>query len=233
MFILASPFNGTSSDHASPHTPQEHILPPDPSGLSISARCDQVPNLGPYSTALPATPTTTRESFPQLGHRQSLSLSGYAPLDVDPCLTSRFDKVELIGTGEFSQVYCVTERQTVVSFQADGSTSSKGPHGSSLPRPVWAVKRSKQPYAGVKDRQRRNNEVVVLQGLRDSDHVISFADSWEENDFLYIQTEFCEEGSLDVFLCQVGLKARLDDFRIWKVLLELSLVSGSQFAIQD
>jgi mitosis inhibitor protein kinase SWE1 len=48
-------------------------------------------------------------------------------------------------------------------------------------------------------------------------------DSWENNGHLYIQTEFCEEGSLDGFLAQAGLKARLDDFRIWKILLELSL----------
>lgn len=89
---------------------------------------------------------------------------------------------------------------------------------------MWAVKKSKQPYAGLKDRERRIREVDVLKALTNSDHVISFVDSWEDSGHLYIQTEFCEEGSLDVFLAQVGLKARLDDFRIWKILLELSLV---------
>ena len=96
---------------------------------------------------------------------------------------------------------------------------------NSLPERVWAVKKSKHPYAGAKDRQRRIHEVDVLKALANCDYIISFADSWEDNNFLYIQTEFCEEGSLDVFLSQVGLKARLDDFRIWKILLELSLAS--------
>jgi mitosis inhibitor protein kinase SWE1 len=89
---------------------------------------------------------------------------------------------------------------------------------------VWAVKRSRYPYAGAKDRQRKIHEVDVLKALGQSDHIVTFVDSWEEQGHLYIQTEFCEEGTLDVFLAQAGLKARLDDFRIWKILLELSLV---------
>lgn len=219
----SSPHTRKSADRPSPQTPQDHILPPDPSGLSISAHYEPPPTLGPFSATLPATPTASRESFPQIGKRPSLALSGYTAPDVDPCLTSRFDKVELIGTGEFSQVYSVTERLVIPSFQAATPSSSKRPFSPSPPRRVWAIKRSKQPFTGVKDRERRSSEVTILKALTNSDHVISFADSWEHNNYLYIQTEFCEEGSLDVFLSQAGLKARLDDFRIWKILLELSL----------
>ncbi|KAI7052940.1 kinase-like protein, partial [Hortaea werneckii] len=39
---------------------------------------------------------------------------------------------------------------------------------------------------------------------------------------LYIQTEFCENGNLKDFLFNTGFKGRLDDFRIWKILVELS-----------
>jgi mitosis inhibitor protein kinase SWE1 len=88
---------------------------------------------------------------------------------------------------------------------------------------VWAVKKSKQPYTGLKDRERRIREVDILKALVNSDHVVNLMDSWEYHRHLYIQTEYCEEGSLDVFLAQAGLKARIDDFRIWKILLELSL----------
>ncbi|KAI1929390.1 mitosis inhibitor protein kinase swe1 [Ophidiomyces ophidiicola] len=214
----SSPLHHKSIDHMSPHTPQEHILPPDPSGLSISAFSDHRPGLD-SSLNFPATPTGPRESFPQLGKRSTLSLNNYSSPDVDSCLTSRFDKVELIGTGEFSQVYCVTERQSMATFQATVPGSSKK---LTSPLHLWAVKKSKQPFTGIKDRERRCMEVVILKALTNSDHVISFVDSWENNNYLYIQTEFCEEGSLDVFLSQVGLKARLDDFRIWKILLELS-----------
>ncbi|KMP00846.1 membrane-associated tyrosine [Coccidioides immitis RMSCC 2394] len=187
-------------------------------GLSISNN-DHNFGQGSHSVNLPATPTGPREYFSNLGKRSTISLGGYNAPDVDQCLTSRFDKVELIGTGEFSQVYCVTERQSVTPFQANMSGSSRKP---TSPQRLWAVKKAKQPFTGVKDRERKNTEVVILKALTNSDHVISFADSWEYNNHLYIQTEFCEEGSLDVFLSQVGLKARLDDFRIWKILLELS-----------
>lgn len=66
------------------------------------------------------------------------------------------------------------------------------------------------------------HEVDVLKALVHNDHVLGFVDSWEDRGHLYIQTEFCEEGTLDVFLMHAGVKARLDDFRIWKILLELS-----------
>lgn len=150
-------------------------------------------------------------------------MHGYTAVDVDPSLTSRFERVELVGTGEFSQVYRVTRPRDTSSSIFSLSCNELGPP-SSLPDTVWAVKKSKQPYSGLKDRERRIREVDVLKALTHSDHIIAFMDSWEQSGHLYIQTEFCEEGSLDVFLAQTGLKARLDDFRIWKILLELTLV---------
>ncbi|PLN77450.1 protein kinase-like protein [Aspergillus taichungensis] len=205
----------------SPRTPRENFFPPDPSGLSISAPGDQQAIKPDFNSSnMPATPTGPRDSFLQSGKRPSLPLNLCHAPDVDPSLTSRFEDVELIGTGEFSQVYRVA-RPPGTSF------SSGFPSGSTTPKPmpdqVWAVKKSKQPYSGLKDRERRIREVDVLKSLTNSDHIIAFMDSWEDSGHLYIQTEFCEEGSLDVFLAQVGLKARLDDFRIWKILLELSL----------
>lgn len=146
-------------------------------------------------------------------------------MDVDQCLISRFERVELVGRGEFSQVYRVaapantSPYHCLFSFSATRSSSR-----SSLPERVFAVKKSRHVYSGAKDRQRKIHEVDVLKALGHSDHVLSFVDSWEDHGHLYIQTEFCEEGTLDVFLAQVGVKARLDDFRIWKILLELSLV---------
>lgn len=204
---------------ASPRTPRDQFFPPDPSGLSISVPSEQ-PDFG--VTNLPATPTGPRESM-LCSKQPNWQLSGFHTPDVDSSLTARFEKVELIGTGEFSQVFRVSEphgspMQTVFSLPSGDPKSS-----TALPNQIWAVKKSKQPYIGLKDRERRIREVDVLKSLTSSDHVISFVDSWEDNGHLYIQTEFCEEGSLDVFLAQTGLKARLDDFRIWKILLELSL----------
>ncbi|BDD63178.1 hypothetical protein MAP00_008108 [Monascus purpureus] len=219
----SSPLND-KFQRASPRTPQDHAYSLDPSGLPISGVNNQQ-SVKPDANAvnLPATPTGPRDSYQQPGKRQSLHLSGYHVPDVDASLTSRFEKVELIGTGEFSQVYRVSQSQDA-SFSSIFSFSSEPKSPKKLTEQVWAVKKSKQPYSGMKDRERRIREVDILKGLTYSDHIISFFDSWEDNGHLYIQTEFCEEGSLDVFLADVGLKARLDDFRIWKVLLELSLV---------
>ncbi|EGC41888.1 conserved hypothetical protein [Histoplasma capsulatum var. duboisii H88] len=228
----SSPLGNKSLGRDSPHTPQEHILPPDPSGLSISAQGDRRSNPQDHrSSVLPATPTAPREYFAPVGKKASLSLGGYNAPDIDPSLTSRFEKVELVGTGEFSQVYRVTEPQSTTPFGSPfqptsfSQTHEKQNKTTAVTRAerVWAVKKSNQPCTGPKDRERRNNEVVALKALANCDYIISYADSWEYNNILYIQTEFCEEGSLDLFLSQVGLKARLDDFRIWKILLELSL----------
>lgn len=216
----------------SPHTPRDSMAPPDPSGLSISAHGDgqlfRPVNEVANGAAIfpPATPTASRDHFASIGNgRSSLNSSHNIPAaDVDPSLKSKFDKVELIGTGEFSQVYRVTQAQE--SKATRSYFSHQSPHGSPrkpMPDRVWAVKKSRHPYLGLRDRQRRFQEVTALKELGHADHIINFFDSWEDKNHLYIQTEFCEEGSLDIFLSEVGQKARLDDFRIWKIMLELSL----------
>jgi mitosis inhibitor protein kinase SWE1 len=224
-------------ERISPRTPQESMPPPNPSGLSIYNRSDgQLPKQSMSGTAAmppPATPTTGRDYFTAFGsHRKSVTpLNDFMAAQVDEALASRFDKVELIGTGEFSQVYRVTQpMQSLTTTQSFYFGTPRSPlNGRTPPTPmpdrVFAVKKSRQPYQGTRDRQRKLQEVNVLKALGHSDHVVHLIDSWEAKDYLYIQTEFCEEGSLDLFLSQVGRKGRLDDFRIWKILLELGQVS--------
>jgi len=222
-------------ERLSPRTPQDSMLPPDPSGLSISnPRDDQAVKSGAHNASMPppATPTTGREYFPMIGERRlsTTPISTFAPTEIDESLASRFEKVEMIGTGEFSRVYRVIQssppRTANKSFSLGTGTPAQG---KTPPTPmqerVFAVKKSRQPYQGTRDRQRKLQEVKVLKALGHSDHVVHLIDSWEEKNYLYIQTEFCEEGSLDLFLSQVGRKGRLDDFRIWKIMLELSSVS--------
>lgn len=212
--------------YSSPHTPLESVFPPDPSSLSISGRGDRptTRHSNDQFSGFPATPTGPREYFNNFSNRPSLNLGAPDVADVDASLTSRFDKVDLVGTGEFSQVYRVSEPPEASPFQKAFS-SSRPASRNSLPGKVWAVKKSRHPYSGPKDRARKVHEVDILKTLGHNDHVINFVDSWEDRGHLYIQTEFCEEGTLDVFLAQSGSRARLDDFRIWKILLELSLVS--------
>lgn len=210
-------------DRSSPCTPCEALFPPDPSSLSISGKQER-PKTRNGSESFgfpPATPTGPREYFGNFSNRPSLNLNAPDIADVDLSLTSKFEKVDLVGTGEFSQVYRVSQPPDQSPFHRVFS-SSRSSSRNSLPGKVWAVKKSRHAYTGPKDRARKVSEVDVLKALGQNDNILSFVDSWEDRGHLYIQTEFCEEGTLDVFLAQAGSKARLDDFRIWKILLELS-----------
>ena len=215
--------HGDRYDGYSPRTPQESMFPPDPSGLTISGRGDRPHTRNGLTPVIPATPTGPREYFTNFSNRPSLDLNTARTATVDNNLISRFEKVELVGTGEFSQVYRVSKPPQSSPYHkiyvANGRSSSR----SSMQERVWAVKKSRYSYTGPKDRQRKLNEVEVLKILGRSEHVVGFVDSWENDNHLYIQTEYCEEGTLAAFLSQMGAKARLDDFRIWKILLELSL----------
>jgi len=218
-------------ERVSPRTPQDSMTPPDPSGLSISnPRDGHVAKLGPNATMLPpATPTAGRDYFSTINDRRlsTTPVSSFAPSEVDGSLSSRFDKVEMVGTGEFSKVYRVTQPAVAItksSFFFGLSPSKNKAPSTPLPERVFAVKKARQPFQGTRDRQRKLQEVEVLKSLGHSDHVVHFIDSWEDKSYLYIQTEFCEEGSLDMFIDNVGRKGKVDDFRVWKIMLELCQV---------
>jgi mitosis inhibitor protein kinase SWE1 len=65
-------------------------------------------------------------------------------------------------------------------------------------------------------------EVELLRALQGHEHIVELVDEWEFKNHLYIQMAFCENGNLKDFLLEAGFKGRLDDFRIWKILRELS-----------
>jgi mitosis inhibitor protein kinase SWE1 len=219
---------GDRSDRFSPHTPQESVFPPDPSGLSISGRGERPTTRNGTTPTVPATPTGPREYFPAFSHRPSLDVNGAHAASLDLSLSSRFEKVDLVGTGEFSQVYRVSQPQNGSPHHKIYIANGVSPSKNSTQEAVWAVKKSRCPYTGPRDRQRKLKEAEILKMLGRSDHVIGFVDSWENENYLYIQTEFCEEGTLGTFMNTKGARARIDDFRIWKIVLELSLVRLTQ-----
>lgn len=116
---------------------------------------------------------------------------------------SRFIVSQPLGHGAFSTVLQVQER-----------------HGNG----VFAVKKTRGIFDGIKDRLRHLEEVDILRHLSSSpnDHVIKFVDAWEQNRQLYIQTEACV-GSLAAFLEVYGHEnERLDEARVWKMVRDMS-----------
>ncbi|KAF4954807.1 hypothetical protein FSARC_12024 [Fusarium sarcochroum] len=211
----SSPLDGRRT----PQTPRESLLPLDTSRLSISQAGEAFSDNMPP----PVTPTAGRD----LRSSTSLLVTPVnvrtSNVDIDASLSSRFDKVEQIGKGEFSVVYRVTQvdhRQMAFdNLVATPSDRSKSPAKGK----VFAVKKSKHPLQGPRDRDTKSREAKILSALTHSEHVVQYFDHWEHNYHLYIQTEYCEEGTLDKFLGNVGRGGRLDDFRIFKILQDLCL----------
>ena len=234
----ASPTNLRRDDPSprapqTPHTPhQEGVHPPDPSGLSISAQGDGQANTGfgsnniNYLTFPPSTPTASRDYFSQFGKTSSMMTPthGSRAAEHDPILTAKFRKVEVVGTGEFSRVYRVAEPLSDCGQSPSATFDSPR---ASYSNEVFAIKKSRNAFIGPRDRAQKLKEVEILKALGRFDHTIQYFDSWESRKRLYIQTEYCEDGGLDLWLARVGRKARLDDFRIWKIALEMAMVSNA------
>ncbi|OUM53097.1 hypothetical protein BVG19_g2349 [[Candida] boidinii] len=177
-----------------------------------------------------SNPTITNNNFDLISERNG-SAPGLARYDtfenllaqeknkntVDAHLIEKFEKCSLIGTGEFSIVYKI-EYENI----------------------TYAVKRTKNPISGPKTRSRRREEVEILSKLsKRSDelrneeeqhgvnidcsfeYVLSLISAWEKDSYLYIMTDYCENGSLDKFLFENGKVSRIDEWRVWKILIEI------------
>lgn len=140
-----------------------------------------------------------------LHHRQSHPAQSSVQAEED-VFEQRFITLETLGKGAFSTVVKVQER-----------------HGEGL----FAVKKARGMFDGVKDRLRHLEEVDILRHLsrEPCPYVVQFVDAWEQNRQLFIQTELCL-GSLAFFLEEYGrVVERLDEGRVWKIVRELSDVS--------
>lgn len=214
----------SSSAGPSPHTPADAGIP-DPSKLSISPRPGRLSQ--PRSDIdVPETPSIHRQTTSFLrDHHLTLTPSTHAPkAEVDPAITSRFKRAEYYSHGEFSEVFRVYQSVDEQMRNASYFCGTSGSVASMTPNPsrIFIVKKTKHPYTSHKARERALREVTIMKALGGNEHMVQLYDSWEVRGHLYIQTEFCEEGSLDGFLEKIGNKGRLDDFRIWKILIELA-----------
>ncbi|KAK6909155.1 hypothetical protein I203_103170 [Kwoniella mangroviensis CBS 8507] len=155
--------------------------------------------------SLPALPPSSKHQHHQrtLHHRQSHPATSTIQPAEEDLFEKKFITLEVLGKGAFSTVVKVQDR-----------------HGEGL----WAVKKARGVFDGIKDRLRHLEEVDILRHLSKNPcpHVIKFEDAWEQNRQLFIQTELCL-GSLSFFLEEYGrVVERLDEGRVWKIVRELS-----------
>ncbi|KAK7208177.1 kinase-like domain-containing protein [Myxozyma melibiosi] len=163
-------------------------------------------SISPTAGSLLDIKTPSTPAKPVLGYFNPSTTPGSI---ADSFLHEKFQDVSAIGSGEFSSVFLVTERD--------------------YPHNKYAIKRSKTALMSHKALKRRLEEVEILKDLssrtdnEDREYIINYINNWEYQGFLYIMTDYCENGSLDVFLAEHGRVSKLDEWRVWKILVEIAL----------
>ena len=109
--------------------------------------------------------------------QQHLRRSSYGYVENYSRLYNQFDIICKIGSGDFADVY-----------QAKSLIDGK----------YYAIKRTTLPFSSNSDRLRKLQEVRNHQLLPPHPNCVRYYDSWEEDNFLYIQTELCKRSLNDI-----------------------------------
>jgi len=91
---------------------------------------------------------------------------------------TEFKQIRLLGTGAFGEVYQCENR-------IDGCT--------------YAIKKSKRPITGKLDEKSALREVhahATLSSLGVHENIVRYYSVWKENNYLYLQNEFCNGGGI-------------------------------------
>lgn len=119
-----------------------------------------------------------------------------------------FEALEILGSGSFSEVFKVRRKKF--------DPSNRHNHH------LYALKRSKVPFSGMADRERRLEEVSNLWLASENPHCIQIIESWEQHGYLYILMELCENGSLkDVIQYMSQTQTRFTEYQIWQILNQI------------
>ncbi|KAK5782223.1 hypothetical protein RI543_000153 [Arxiozyma heterogenica] len=133
-----------------------------------------------------------------------------APINPDSHLYEQFNNVHVIGEGQFSKVYQVTLPDTGRKYAVKSVIPNKH-------NPKARIIQEISLLAEISSTTSEDRE--------GKEYVINFISSWIEMDAFYIMTDYYENGNLDNFLEEhiISKKKRLEDWRIWKIIVELSL----------
>lgn len=105
----------------------------------------------------------------------------------------------------------------------------------------FAIKRSRKQIRGKLERKAILREIDALRALTSvkddqsenlqeqeegKEYLLYFIEAWESNNYYYIMTEFCDNGTLYEFVNE-NSNYKIDEFRVWKILIEI--LNGLKF----
>lgn len=127
----------------------------------------------------------------------------------DSHLSTKFLNVSSIGSGQFSTVYQVTFEQTNTKYAVKSMKPNKYNTSARILQEIDILSKISETTLDEEGKE----------------YVLNFISSWKYQGFFYVMTEYCENGDLDTFLKKqiISKNTRLEDWRIWKIIVELSL----------
>ncbi|CAG8521109.1 13824_t:CDS:1 [Acaulospora morrowiae] len=112
--------------------------------------------------------------------------------------TDNFIVDSVLGIGEFSTAYKVNDRKTGA---------------------LYAVKKAKTPFKSHTARAERLEEVEIMWKLGKHPNCLQLFSAWEQRGHLYLQTELCENRSLEYFL---KYNSKLEEPKIWRIFADIA-----------
>lgn len=141
---------------------------------------------------------------------KSRIISPQPPINPDTHLYEQFNNVQVIGQGQFSKVYQVTLPDTNNKYAVKSVNPNKHNPKGRIIQEISLLAEISETNSNDQDGK---------------EYIIDFISSWKEMDTFYIMTNYYENGNLDKFLEDqiISKKKRLEDWRIWKIVVELCL----------
>ncbi|KAL6052448.1 Mitosis inhibitor protein kinase wee1 [Balamuthia mandrillaris] len=136
-------------------------------------------NINPFSPERPSLSNKRQTKTPTVPYEPMVSTtaSTYSATTITYSrYLEEFEEIAEIGSGTFSNVYKCRNR-------VDGW--------------LYAVKRARAQFKSSGHRENTLKEVYANASLGCCPNIVRYHSAWVENDRLYIQTEFCDGGSLD------------------------------------
>eukprot|EP01137_Pigoraptor_chileana_P012226 Opistho-2@64362 len=178
-------------NHLSPYMPSPRkAVPPPPPSKNGTPMNHLNRSRSAFLSPVPQKIVTGQASKASLSPLYNPSVQGTY---LDQC----FEMQGRIGAGCFSEVYRVRGKE-------DGL--------------LYAVKRTKQPFRGVIDRDSKLREVAAVRSLHGHPNCVACVDAWEESGYLYIQMELCERSLKDY---SESLHV-LDEDELWDFLADIA-----------